>query len=851
MCVAPIHEVVQRFYTHVQTGKNKTVEMRLTRKSRPFRKRLTNPVPLIVLSFILFACGRASPTPPQDEPKHPATTAPLPRIPSYEVNARNWEDGPPRARLELTINGMEVIAVGSGEDPSPAGRISACSYSFGDGSSAVPSLVDDAGNCFPVSHTYDEAGGYNVVLAVWDDLGMIGQTIELVVVGETPSDAERIETQIAGCLQANAWVPEGSGPFPAIVHYTPYPIDDIRPNGVFLASGLATIYVTNRGQGSSCGATDLFGQNAQNDLFLIDQWLSGQPWASGEYCLQGHSGPGLLATLSSAASPPGLRCAFVGGADAKIWETIVTKSGAWWPLAPYWITKTYLQAAIKEPYTRIPPLIDYLITVHSRKREPSFADVRDHTEDLQTLNVPMLFETSWDDLAWGAGPLGGPYLDLVQKMVHPGSAVIIYPGPHPSFDPSNERPFRSAFQHGVAIPGDVREFILNYLSDGQEFATTQYNYLYFQLQGGVQAALLNHEYGGWKTSNNWPPEDTSPLTLYLHPDPSGTIASRYDGLLSEAAPGEETLMTPFTYHAAPVWDPVYSSGGTPWKFYSFPDMRWMDLEGLTFTSSPLVRDAVIEGPLELTLTAATDLHDFDWMVILSDVWPDGSSHRVSSGFLRASLRNHFEIYEPRPRGWQTYHITLASIANVFQAGHRIRLTIHQVNSDDTDPKTRSTGLRLGPGSGELILHVEGGLLALEPYAECTACDTQALADEHLYPYFTRYVSGAVAGRDPASGEEIRLGFWASLDQEQRTKGAVLIKLSDAVISAVGIEAIFSPRASEYDYRIILPEDYEMFLRCGIDGNPGTVLIMDETRSLGPIQVTEGVIRCYDVPYVNW
>lgn len=816
-----------------------------------FQRRRTNPVFVIVLTFVLVACGRTPPAPPPEEQEREATPTKHPPLPSYDVNVRNWEDGPPIARLELTTDDMEVIAVGSGEDPSPLGGIASCSYNFGDGSPAVQSAVDEAGNCFPVSHTYDQAGGYNVVLAVWDDLGMIGQVIELVVVGKTPTDAERIETHIAGCLQTNAWVPEGRGPFHAIVHYTPYPIDEMRPNGVLLASGLAVVHVTNRGQGSSCGTTDLFGQTAQSDLLLIDHWLSEQPWATGEYCLQGHSGPGLMATLSSATSPTGLRCAFVGGADTKLWESIATKSGAWWPLASFWITQTYLQAAMDEPYTRIPQLIDYLIIVHSRVRQSSFANVRDRTEQLRTLKIPILFETSWDDVAWGAGPLGGPYLDLVQEMVHPGGAVIIYPGLHPSFDPSNERPFRGAFHQGLAVPGDVRDFIIKYLWEYDEPATTQFNYHYFQLKGGVQAALMNHEYGGWKTSNKWPPESTSPLTLYLHPDPSGTIASRYDGALSKEAPSEETLLPPFVYAAAPVWDPVYSSGGAPWKFYTFPDMRWMDLEGHTFTSPILASDAVIEGPLRLTLTAATDIYDFDWMVILSDIWPDGSSHRLSSGFLRASLRNNFELYEPLPVGEQTYHITLASIANVFPAGHRIRLTLHQVNSDDSDPKSRSTVLRLGPGFGELVLHAEAGHMEFEPYSECTTCDVQAMANEHLYPYFTRYVTGAVVGSDPASGEELSLGFWASLDQEQRTKGAVLVRLSDAIISAVGIEALIMPRSSEYDYRIILPSGYEMFLRCGVDGDPGTLLLTDETQSLGPLEVTEGAIRCYDVPYVNW
>jgi predicted acyl esterase len=808
-------------------------------------------IPLImIITLVLGACTGIGPIVPEDDGSTDVTPTPEEQIPTYLLNATNWADGPPSAFLETAVNGMEVTALGHGTDPSPAGGLSLCSYNFGDGTPPVETPADEAGNCGPVTHAYGEKGGYNIVFAVWDNQGMIGQHIQSVAVGDTPGDAARIPSRIANCLGAVAWIPDRGPPFPAIVHYTPYQIEESPPNKAFLASGLAFVEVTNRGQEGSCDPADLFGEIAQSDLLLIDEWITNQPWSTGEYCLYGHSGSGLLGTLSSSVAPPGLKCAFVGGADTQLWGSIATKSGAWWPLGTLWVFNTFGQATLVDTGPRTSALIEYLTEIHAHTRTPIF-EMRDREEELRTLNIPIFFETSWDDLAWGAAPLGGPYLGTVQAMIHPGSAVVIYPGPHPSFDPSNLRPFRGAYAEGIALPGEARSFLLSYLKGEGDPVTMDFNYLYFQLQGGVQAALMNNSFGGWKTSAMWPPEGATPIILYLSPEASGTIASRYDGSLALEAPGENLSLTPFPYQPAPYWDPVYSSTAKPWDFYTFPDLRSMDLAGISFTSPVFTEDAIVQGPLHLTLTAETDLYDFDWMVVLSDVWLDGSSHRLSSGFLRASLRNGYELYDPRPSGEQEYHITLASIANVFQAGHRLRITLHQVNADDIDPARRSTTLHLGAARAELLLHADAGIFMLEPYRVCDACEPTAVAAESLNADFERYITGAVTGIDPVSGADVGIGLWVRWDNQFNATGGVMATLPDVIATAVGVESITPSNEEGYDYLIGLPEDYSVLLRCGIEGDPGTALLSNGSTTVGPIVIQKGSIRCYDVPYVNW
>lgn len=806
---------------------------------------------LLLPGLVLLACNSSRTAPPDGSDGQALDgDGGRPAHPTYAANAANWTDGAPQATLEVTVDGLEVTARGSGLDPSPGGSIAACSYNFGGDAAPVEVAVDAQGTCEPVVHTYDAAGGYDVVLAVWDQQGMVGQTYTMIQVGPVTSATQRAGTHIGGCLEAYWWTPDSGGPFPAMVHYTPYRIADSSPPLLFLASGLAVVLVTNRGQGSSCDPTDTFGPIARQDLTLIAQWLADEPWATGDFCLWGHSGPGIMGALSSTVKPDGLKCVFVGGGDTKFYEGLYSKSGAWWPVASLWILGTYGVAALQDPAVRIPALIHPLVSGHENARQAAFFDERDLTAALTNLDLPILFETSWDDLAWGGGPAGGPYLAMTQHLAHPGSAQIIYAGPHPSFDPSNQRPFRAEAGAGIFYLREVRRFLVHYLLGGPAPASESFNYLYYRLRGGVQAAWMNRQAGGWQTANTWPPAGASPVRLYLGPEASGTISARLDGTLGLAAPAEQSLPA-FPYQATPVWDPVYSSNASPWRFYTFPDLRPMDKAGLSFTSPPIEADAVVEGPVDLTLSAETSLYDFDWMAVLSDVWPDGSSHRLSSGFVRASLRNNLATFEPRPQGQQTYRLHLASIANEFQAGHRIRLTLHQVNTTDAAPESKDTTLWLGDGKAELVLHVQDSALQLQPQATCTDCDPHAEPQESLAAFKRRYLTGGILGTDPVSGAQVSFGFFASVDEAGQGGGMVVGTLPNGSSTGVVVEGVGPAGEAGYHHRLALPNGIAVDVRCTVEDDPGTVLLRMGGTTVGPLQVTAGGIRCYDVPYVNW
>jgi putative CocE/NonD family hydrolase len=124
-------------------------------------------------------------------------------------------------------------------------------------------------------------------------------------------------------------------------------------------------------------------------------------------------------------------------------------------------------------------------------------------------------------------------------------------------------------------------------------------------------------------------------------------------------------------------------------------------------TDPLARDLQVVGPISLTIYAAIDREDTNWIVILKDVGPDVSvqtaregersppadlhERELTRGWLKASYRAVDEnrsrpgapfhklaqssIEPVKPGEVYEYKIQILATANSFKAGHRICLDI--------------------------------------------------------------------------------------------------------------------------------------------------------------------------------
>jgi putative CocE/NonD family hydrolase len=119
----------------------------------------------------------------------------------------------------------------------------------------------------------------------------------------------------------------------------------------------------------------------------------------------------------------------------------------------------------------------------------------------------------------------------------------------------------------------------------------------------------------------------------------------------------------------------------------------------------LAQDLTVIGNVKCRLFAMSSARDTDWVVRLSDVHPDGFSRLLCDGILRARYRQSRakpQLLEPG----QVYEfvVDLWATANVFMAGHRIRVAVTSSSFPRFD-RNLNTGGPFGRGTaGQIALN---------------------------------------------------------------------------------------------------------------------------------------------------
>ena len=117
---------------------------------------------------------------------------------------------------------------------------------------------------------------------------------------------------------------------------------------------------------------------------------------------------------------------------------------------------------------------------------------------------------------------------------------------------------------------------------------------------------------------------------------------------------------------------------------------------LCYATPPLERDTEVTGPIELVLYIASSARDTDFTGKLVDVFPDGRALALTDGILRARYRNSLSAPELlQPNTIYELHIDLIATANVFRAGHCIRLDVSSSNFPRFDRNTNTGGTIAG------------------------------------------------------------------------------------------------------------------------------------------------------------
>lgn len=122
-------------------------------------------------------------------------------------------------------------------------------------------------------------------------------------------------------LSARVWFAEGSGPFPAILEYHPYPKryitaerDEIG-HGYFSKQGFVSLRVDMRGSGDSEGfLSDEYTEQARKDAVEVISWIADQEWCTGTVGMYGLSWGGFNGIQMATKVPKALKAIAVAGA---------------------------------------------------------------------------------------------------------------------------------------------------------------------------------------------------------------------------------------------------------------------------------------------------------------------------------------------------------------------------------------------------------------------------------------------------------------------------------------------------------------------------------------------------------
>src|SRR6185369_13865056 len=185
----------------------------------------------------------------------------------------------------------------------------------------------------------------------------------------------------------------------------------------------------------------------------------------------------------------------------------------------------------------------------------------------------------------------------------------------------------------------------------------------------------------WRDEQEFPLARTNYTKYYLH-SLKGANGLRGDGTLSQASPVSERA-DQFDYdpqHPVPTIGGRLCCGGAipPGPADQRPNESRSDV--LVFSTSPLEHDVEVTGFINLELYAATSAVDTDFTALLVDVDESGYARFLTDGIVRARYRESTKQASlVTPGKVYRYTIDLWATANVFKAGHRIRLYISSSN----------------------------------------------------------------------------------------------------------------------------------------------------------------------------
>jgi predicted acyl esterase len=494
-------------------------------------------------------------------------------------------------------------------------------------------------------------------------------------------------------LSAYVYQPPGRGPWPVLYQqrYASMRDPGTRKALARLAAAGFVVCVENfRGaqlsEGTWVGYRAL-GWGEQRDGYDTVEWLAKQPWSTGKIGTFGGSQAGFAQNFLAVTRPPHLVCQYMTDTGLSLFHE------------GYRIGGTTRPERFKsmDAVCRVPE--HNRVLLREWFQHPTYDDywtAEDCTRHIDKMDVPCVSLGSWFDFMCVGS------VDSYIARQHQGGPnsrgrqqLVIGPWLHGGTKGNKIAELTFPENANFDLDGHMVRWFNHHLKGEANGVDREGPVRYYAMGAVGEPGARGNE---WRTAKDWPvPARETPFYL------------RSGGrLTSEPGPAE----SPTTYLADPRQPAKLPGRAFPGAADARPFER--EAEVRTFTSEPLAAPVEWTGKVKTELYVSSSARDTDFIVRVSDVYPDGRSILLADYVRRARYRDGYErevLLEPGKVSRVAFDV--GWISQVFGKGHRIRVTVGSTGAPFYEPNP-NTGepLTLEPPARTVVarnaIHHGGG-----------------------------------------------------------------------------------------------------------------------------------------------
>ncbi len=467
-------------------------------------------------------------------------------------------------------------------------------------------------------------------------------------------------------LAADLFVPTGGRRgerFPVLLEYLPYrKTEDQADNwsfySYFVTRGYVVARVDLRGTGNSEGrlVPYEYSEIEQQDGEVLIDWLSKQPFSTGNVGMFGISWGGFNSIHMAMRRPPALKAIIAVDATDDLYQDDVhfmdgiLHVDSWEmgqdlrnlvPGAPdFTLDDAYFRDRFDTP--------PWMLTYKRQQRDGAFWKRTALKERYDAIQVPTFVIGGWYD----------GYRDSVPRMLqHVKAPVKAMVGPWHHSYPHDGWPKPQMEWRNEAV-----RWYDQWLKGKDTGILAEPRFAVFVRQSHPPDPKLDEVKGEWRWEDGWPIARIRNQALY--PQPNHTLS---------ATP------PPLAIHSLRYVPTAGIEAGGPvmWWGDVAPDQTPTDAYSLVYDTEPLAEDLEILGLPLAQLRVSADAPLANWFARLGDVAPDGTVTQVAGAAQNGAHRKSAESPEALTPG-ETFplDIEMHFTSWVFPKGHRIRLAVN-------------------------------------------------------------------------------------------------------------------------------------------------------------------------------